>query len=566
MKRYLSVVLLSFIFVLGATARFIGLGTVPPGLVDDEADKGYDAYSLLLTGKDQWGAPWPILAFKGFGDFRTPLYTYLTVPAVKAFGLTPFAVRLPSVFFGTLSILAVFILVFELFRETKHVKALALLSAAVLAISPWHIGMSRMAMEVTVSVFLVILAVYLFLAGRRLNRLVPVSGLVFALSVYAYPANVVFVPLVMGLLIVMYRETFVKKILPYTASAVAVFFLISIPIIIAGSTASAVRAKQVNLTNDPGIIDLLNEKRGVCKEHFPVPVCRLVYNKYYVFFDKFVDNYIHHFSPNLLSIGGTPSQYSILPERGLLYLVELPLLLLGIYAAIHTKNKAGIFTILFLLAATLPDSVTSDGHYGRFFISFPAWQILISLGLLRIFEFRKGKLVILSVVVLLYIVELGAFGFEYTAYFPYRYSVFSHYGYKELVADIEARKGNYDKIIVSSSVNDAKQYIFYLFYKRYDPDMFQKGIGIEKGLDRLGWVRVKRIGSIYFVSDLPLVDKQTNITDRELFIGSPTEFPKLVYIPVQFVVKDKKGDVIFQAVDIADYVRCVRTVCVPNNR
>ena len=561
MKRYISVVLLALILAIGATVRFMGLGVIPPGLADDEADKGYDAYSLLTTGKDQWGASWPLLAFKGFGDYRTPLYTYLTVPTVKLFGLTPFAVRLPSALFGSFTILCVYVLVGELFRESKRAQTLALLSAALLALSPWHIGMSRMAMEVTVSVFLVIVGMYVFLLGRERNTLVPVAGFVFALSVYAYPAHVVFVPVVMGLLIGIYRESYVKKILPLTILALTVFFLIAVPIAVAGNSASAVRTRQVNLTNDSGIVDLVNEKRGACMLHLPGPVCRVVFNKYYVFFEKFIDNYIHHFSPNLLSISGTSTQHSILPDRGLLYLVELPLLILGVYTAFRTKSRAGIFITLFLLVSAIPDSITSDGHYGRFFISLPAWQILISLGLVHLSQLGKAKLLLLPAVSLLYFAEIGSFAFEYTTYFPYRYSMYSHYGYRELVDNIERVAPEYDKIFVSSRANDAKQYIFYVFYTKYDPESFQRGERVEKGIDSLGWVRVERIGSLYFVSTLPPMDKQTSVTDRELLIGAPSEFPKLVYMPTQFVVKDKKGDVLFQAVDKRDYIRCIRVVC-----
>jgi 4-amino-4-deoxy-L-arabinose transferase-like glycosyltransferase len=564
MKRHISVLLLVLILAIGTAVRFIGLGGIPPGLTDDEADKGYDAYSLQLTGKDQWGAPWPLLAFKGFGDYRASLYTYLAIPTVKLFGLTPFAVRFPSAFFGTLSILAVYILVVELFRGLKHARALAIISAALLAISPWHIGMSRMAMEVTVSVFLVMIGVYLFLSGQRHRLLVPLSGLVFALSVYAYPANIVFVPIVMMLLIGFFRESYIKKQLPLTILAVALFFSIALPVVIAGNTATSVRVRQVNLTNDSGIIDLLNEKRGACLQHVPAPICRVVFNKYYAFFEKFVDNYINHFSVNLLGIYGTSTQYSVLPERGLLYVIELPLLLLGVHTAFRTKSKPGIFMTLWLLVSAIPDSITSDGHYVRFLISLPAWQVLISVGLLQLTQFDKKKFFLLSVICLLLVADISHFAFEYTTYFPYRYSRFSHYGYKELIADIENYKYRYDKIIVSSSVNDAKQYIFYLFHIIYDPLMFQKGIGVEKELDRLGWVRVKRIQSVYFVPDLPLITKQTVIKDRELFIGDPSEFPKKVYIPTQFVVKDKKGDVVFQAVDAKDYIRCIQVVCTPD--
>ncbi len=563
MKRYLSVLVLVVILSVGAAVRFIGLGTNPVGFVDDEADEGYDAYSLLQTGKDQWGTSWPLLAFKGFGDYRPPLYTYLAVPSVALFGLTPFAVRLPSVVFGTLTVLAVFFFVGELFRESKRASALAMLSSAVLAVSPWHIGMSRIASGGNIAVFLVVLGLYVLLVARRKHGLFLIAGLVLGLSVYAYTASAASVPLMLATLIFLHKETFVKKMRIWTTATLVVFFFVAAPIIITGTTASRVRISQVNLTKDSGMIDLLNEKRGACQMHLSATLCRLTLNKYFVFAEKFIHNYLHHFSPNLLSIAGTSTQYSMLPTRGLLYLIELPFLLLGIYTAFRSKSKAGIFVTLLLLISALPDSITSDGHYSRYFISVPAWQILISIGLLRIADFGTGRLIIVPAVALLYLIEMFSFGVDYTTYFPYRYSRYSHYGYKELVTKIESYKDQYDKILVSSSVNDSKQYIFYLFYTKYDPLMFQRGLGIEKGLDTLGWVRVERVGSIYFVSDLPVISAQTAIADRELFIASPSEFPKKEYIPTLFDVKDKKGDVIFQAVDAADYLRCIRTICIP---
>lgn len=563
MRRSVSVLFIVLILALGGAVRFIGLGSIPPGLVDDEADKGYDAYSLIATGRDQWGKSWPILSFKGFGDYRAPLYTYLALPSIRLFGLTPFAVRFPSALFGTLSILAVYVLVVELFREHKRVQQLAIFSSALLALSPWHIGMSRAAMEVTVSVFLVTVGVHFFLVGRRNTIFFLISGLVFALSVYTYPANVIFIPVVLLLLISIYRESYIQKRLPVTLLVVALFFCLSLPIMIAGNTASSVRTRQVNLTNDSGAIDLLNEKRGACLQKFSGPLCRLAFNKYYVYFEKFIDNYFHHFSPNLLSISGTSTQHSILPDHGLLYVVELPLLFLGMYVACRTKSKAGLFIMLFLLLSAFPDSITSDGHYGRFFISLPAWQILISLGMLKLWEFKKYTFILIPLIGMLYFIEIASFAFEYTTYFPYRYSVYSHFGYEELIGDIVRNESKYDKILVSSQVNDAKQYIFYLFFTRYDPQSFQRTDTVDKGFDILGWIRVERIGSVYFIPSFPPIEQTTRIRDRELLVGHPSEFPKHVYMPIQFEVKDKKGDVEFQAVDAKDYIRCFYFVCTP---
>jgi hypothetical protein len=157
----------------------------------------------------------------------------------------------------------------------------------------------------------------------------------------------------------------------------------------------------------------------------------------------------------------------------------------------------------------------------------------------------KYKKLFLSVLVLLFLAAAGSFIVEYWTFFPYRYSQFSHFGYEELVQKIRSNMKSYDRIIVSSRVNDAKQYIYYVFYTRYDPVLFQSGRGIEKVVEPNGWVRVKKVNAISFLPSLP---NATDIgLDHVLLIGASAEFPKQT--PVQFTVKDKKGDIVFVGVD-----------------
>jgi hypothetical protein len=271
----------------------------------------------------------------------------------------------------------------------------------------------------------------------------------------------------------------------------------------------------------------------------------MVFNKYTTFGTKFITNYLYHFSPNLLSIYGTPSQYSILPSRGLLYLIDYPLLIVAVIVLFSSITPARLLIIGILLFSAIPDSFTSDGHYGRFFISFPAWSILVSLAIVSILQYVRRKRLGLAVVVLLYVLAFGSFYTEYWTFFPYRYSVYSHYGYKELVSIIDSQKNSYDKIIVSGRVHDSKHYIYYLFYTKYDPHQFQTSTNIEKTVEENGWVRVKRVDSVEF---LPTIPSNQELEDTHaLIIGDPTEFPKK--IPVVFTIYDKKGDSIFQGVD-----------------
>jgi hypothetical protein len=239
------------------------------------------------------------------------------------------------------------------------------------------------------------------------------------------------------------------------------------------------------------------------------------------------------------------SQYSILPSRGLMYLIDYPLFLVAIIAVCISVTPARLLLMGLLLFSAIPDSFTSDGHYGRFFISFPAWPILISLGIVTVLSYLKKWKLLLSVIIAIFILSCLSFLIEYWTFFPYRYSSYSHYGYEELVGRIEENIQSYDRIIVSGRTHDAKQYIYYLFYTKYDPEVFQSGKEIEKVIEENGWVRVKRIDSVEFLPTIPSVSELSNM--HALLIGDPTEFPK--NIPVLFTIRDKKGDIIFQGVD-----------------
>src|SRR6185437_281404 len=135
-KWFLSTFLL--IFFIGSFFRFYQLGTVPGSMDWDEVSFGYNAYSVLNIGKDEYGASYPLL-FRAFGEYKQPVYAYLDVLSIGLFGLTSFAVRFPSAFFGSISIVFVYLLVFELFKKYKFAKNLALLTMLFYAVSPWSI-------------------------------------------------------------------------------------------------------------------------------------------------------------------------------------------------------------------------------------------------------------------------------------------------------------------------------------------------------------------------------------------------------------------------------------------
>lgn len=94
---------LLIIILLGAALRLLFLDKAPNTFSLDEVSNAYDAYSILETGRDRYGNPWPVF-FRGLNDDREGLYIYLMVPLIKFFGLNEFSARLCS---GIISILTI---------------------------------------------------------------------------------------------------------------------------------------------------------------------------------------------------------------------------------------------------------------------------------------------------------------------------------------------------------------------------------------------------------------------------------------------------------------------------
>ncbi|MGH7245753.1 MAG: glycosyltransferase family 39 protein, partial [Candidatus Levyibacteriota bacterium] len=206
--------LLFGIVLLATVLRLWQLGSVPLSPDWDEAALGYNAYSILHTGRDEFGKFLPVV-LRSFDDYKPALYAYLAIPTVFVFGLTVFAVRLPSALFGILTVFATFFLIQELFKNNK----IALLTTFFLAISPWHIQFSRVAFEANVGVAFNVFAILIFLKSFKRPWLLPLFGVLMALNLYVYQSEKVFTPLLFLLLVgVFYKKLllFPKKIIVIT--------------------------------------------------------------------------------------------------------------------------------------------------------------------------------------------------------------------------------------------------------------------------------------------------------------------------------------------------------------
>jgi 4-amino-4-deoxy-L-arabinose transferase-like glycosyltransferase len=198
---------LFFITVLAAILRLVFLGSMPPSPNWDEISHGYNAYSLLKTGTDEWGKI-PIANFRAYGDYPLPLNLYITIPSIVIFGLTTFAIRFPHALLGIGSVLLTYFLAYGITKK----RDISLLASLLLAISPWAVFTSRFVLQANVAVFFLIAGVTAFLYREKSRLLLPVSVVCLGLTLFSYHSTRIFTPLFVFAIIFVYKNEIVKLI------------------------------------------------------------------------------------------------------------------------------------------------------------------------------------------------------------------------------------------------------------------------------------------------------------------------------------------------------------------
>lgn len=160
-KRNYAWVTLLLIFLLGLVFRLFRISELPAGLFPDESANGLDI-NLMEQGQLQ--------PFYERGNGREALFFYLLWGSVKIFGRTPMAHHLTSAIVGSLAVLACYLVAKELWtiaRASEHsAKILALSSALILAVSSWHVVLSRTAFRANLIPLLSALTLWALLKSR----------------------------------------------------------------------------------------------------------------------------------------------------------------------------------------------------------------------------------------------------------------------------------------------------------------------------------------------------------------------------------------------------------------
>lgn len=317
-KKIIHWVLFFLILGLGIFARTWEFRTLPPGLHQDEAENGVEAFNLLRYGTDRSGLSYPI-KFVSWGGGQDALYGYILIPFVALLGLRPAVIRLPLLITGILSLPLLFFVSKKMFNEQ-----FALLSMFFLSISPWHILMSRWGLEASLFPF-VFLAGYACLLNYEKGIGWFVSAFIlFGLCLYAYATAYAMVPVFIifaGVILIQ------NKHLRYKDLCIGLFAFV----VIAAPIALLVL---VNLFKTNSIkIGLITIPRFPVEARFETETVLSAANKGQAISKNLYTAF------KLLSQQSDGHPYNVVDPYGYFYTITFPFTLLGIFLLIFGSKK-----------------------------------------------------------------------------------------------------------------------------------------------------------------------------------------------------------------------------------
>lgn len=505
MKRWILIIIL----VVASFLRLWGLDKVPVSLFGDEVDVGYQAYSILKTGRDYYGNFLPI-HFHSLAEWRTPLYLYSAVPTVAVFGVSPLGVRLPAAIFGILGVLVFYFLI----KEITGKENLSLVSTSVLAFSPWHIQYSRAGFEVTQLLFFLFLGLLFFFKGIKNGKFLWISAVAFALTPWVYSTAKLFTPILLLFLLIGYWKQILKVSKKHLIFAFLALALVGLPIVYGTLFGGgSQRFEYIGIFTDPVIESEVGTARGIDARARgekgtglnPTLVDRIIHNKFTFVGNNLITNYLQPFSFDFLFNKGDPNPRHSINGMGEFYKVEAVALIVGVVLFFSSKNfelKTKTLFAFWILAGIFPASLTRDGgnHATRLILILPPLVFLISYGLVAGYGLIPPKLRKLSALIYL--------GFWILCFLLYQHNFWSHNptyserwwhaGYKEAFSYVKENQSNYDKVVITTAAEPP--WIFFAGFYNYDPSSWQKNFPIGNDVTMEGLGKVSHIDKFYFGS------------------------------------------------------------------
>jgi len=474
----------------------------------DEAAFGYNAYSLLTTGKDEYGTEMP-LRLKSFGDNKLPLYSYLSVPFIALFGLDQMGIKGLNILGSVLLPLLIYFLTKELFGRKSYGLVAALLTATSLST---HIT-ARQAHESLLSLNLSLSMFLFYLRSKRTHRWQ--DRVMFLLStgfsLFSYhPARllVFFQGLLIGVDFFRMSKTTRKTfgLLAGMFAAIVILFLAS------DLVYNPSRVSNLLFVNSPGFALRINELRGEGAN-------RLFYNKLTLGAVDLTYQNLAYFSPQFLLARGDENYRFGFPGMSLITLVEYALIFIGLYYLFRNKHPQRFALVAALLISPLTGSLSWAGiSLTRVMFEFALIFIVASYGFIELLRDvpARWKVTTVAALVTLQLVGLFISWNFYLNHYPKRAIVIrsQECGYKELATYIKQNYDRFDHFYITKE--HGQPYMHLLYQLRFPPDKYQSQSKLSSP-DKYGFGQVEKFDKFIFHVPNELNEKKV------VYIGYPWE-------------------------------------------
>jgi len=490
------------IFIAAFAIRFFNANQHPP-LLWDEASIGYNAYSILQTGKDEYGQILPII-FKSFGDYKPGVYIYLVIPFVKALGLTTLAVRLPSIILGSLIPIFLFLLIKEINQKAHKT---AVIAAVLTVFNPYSIHFSKGGWETNILTFQLILASYLFFKfiNSQKSKFIVFSSLIFGLTLFTYQAGkMISLFLIIILFLINIKKINFKKFIP---GFIIPLFIFSIPIIY-----GLLFSQNGNRLNVVSIFSYpRNQEETTIIKNESNQIDYDIFHNHYMFFGRnFLLRYFNHFSPRFLAFEGDwQSPRHSAPYIGVLLYPSLIFLVIGIFFALSRSkiDKINWFFLFWLLVAPIPAALTRDTIQAVRSMSFSIPLIYFAALGIYFFTEKFKNIFVYFLIIGAYLISFIYYGDLYLNHMVKKSPSDFLYGYKETMNFVNEYQNQFDQVYITDFYG--QPYIFYLFYSKYDPIKYQSQAKLTESLSgdtgKIEQIDKFKFGSVQFeyVKNLP---------------------------------------------------------------
>ncbi len=486
----------------------------------------YDAYSILKTGHDQKGNFLPLVFSLGGG--RPGGYIYATIPFVAFFGPTALAARMVSVLSG----LGIIILLYLLGKKFFS-KSAGLAIAAVAAVNPWELSLSRGPFETHFALFLTTLGFYSFLKGLKNKYWLLGAALSFGLATQTYSTYRLTVPLFTGLLLIwgMYSQGFTlrsylkKPAFLVFVAVISIFTILSVYLTV--SRGKEDRFDIINIFKDPTLRSTISQKvkAEMTLDSLSPSVSHTLHNPRIELAGVLAENYAGNFLPHFLFLHGDGQVRHNPAEMGEFFWIDAFLLIAGVIFLYQSNKKLLMLLIGWILIAPIPTSLVGGPHALRSSLLLPPMLILTGLGFWKIWSIRGKPINLLNPAIFTILATLFFIQFTYFVdrfYFvaPQKNTKAWSYPAKEAAQLALENRRKFDFVILSNDIDNME--FAYPVYAKLDPNLVIKQ---NQSPAKIGEFKFFKYDNVY-IGSLPNTRVMQFIKDLPgsvLYVGAEKE-------------------------------------------